>query len=465
MTIEKTYQRLTRVDLEEQKRIWDERGKGYYGEFCVFKKLLTQMHGNCKFLMNLNIPAGSGKTTEIDLIMVHDTGLYVFEIKHYKGTIYGNTDDAVWTQFFRTTKNSVFESPVHQNGYHIRALKTLFPDKPIHSVVVFSNEECTVKVENSNSYLVITTISNLISDLCAYSGKQNRLLTLDEIEHIYAKLEPYSPIIDAQMSEESAAIVSIGRYLGELRIANEEAIRETEKKAKERIRLAEEAQKETEKRADERVCNFIKWDRENKKKWWRSLIATVIVIVICSVFICRQYEEETRVAQEAYEEKTRAAQEALEQMQKNFEHVEVYNGGHLDFKSDFIDVTEIQLKASPDLENTVLFSCELTNTGKDYGIMFNKDTKYIVMLEDGTVKEYDMFGERLNYNSGSQRLGGSASKGWYNQSAELKPLEIYNIDDISKITYIKITNVSIWKYGENGNNSIADGYQLQVYTK
>ena len=76
-----------------------------------------------------------------------------------------------------------------------------------------------------------------------------------------------------------------------------------------------------------------------------------------------------------------------------------------------------------------------------------------------------MFGERLNYNSGSQRLGGSASKGWYNQSAELKPLEIYNIDDISKITYIKITNVSIWKYGENGNNSIADGYQLQVYTK
>lgn len=38
--------------------------------------------------MNLNIPIEDGKTTEIDLLMIHETGIYVFEIKHYKGTIY-----------------------------------------------------------------------------------------------------------------------------------------------------------------------------------------------------------------------------------------------------------------------------------------------------------------------------------------------------------------------------------------
>ena len=454
MTTKEIYHRLTQIDIDEQQRIWDERGKGYYGEFCVFKKLFTEMHGNCKFLMNLNVPTDTGRTTEIDLIMIHETGVYVFEIKHYKGTIYGDADDKIWTQFFRTAKNSVFESPICQNGYHIRALKTLFPNKPIHSVVVFSNNECTVKVTNNNTYLIITSLSDLISDLLVYSRKQIRLMTLDEIEQIYAKLEPYSPVTDIQTSEESSAPIPLSRYLSELCVAKEEIIRTTEKKADEKIRLAEEAQKETEKNADERVARFLKWDSERKKKWWLSLIAAVFVIAIGAVSICSYYKG-----------KTEMAQITLEQMQKNFEHVDVYNGGHLDFKGDFIDVTDISLQASPDLDNTALFSCKLTNTGEHYGIMFNKNTKYIIMFEDGSVKEYDMFGERLQYNAGSQRLGGSAAKSWYKQSGDLKPLEIYEVNDLSQITYIKITNISIWKYGENSNNSIADGYELQVYSK
>ena len=31
MDIKDIYKQLTDVDIEEQKRLWDERGKGYYG--------------------------------------------------------------------------------------------------------------------------------------------------------------------------------------------------------------------------------------------------------------------------------------------------------------------------------------------------------------------------------------------------------------------------------------------------
>ena len=100
--LKKIYQEMTSVDLDEQKRIWDERGKGYYGEFLVMQDLYLYLRGESKLLMNLEIPADDGKKTEIDLLLIHETGLYVFEVKYYKGTIYGKYDDSSWTQYFRT---------------------------------------------------------------------------------------------------------------------------------------------------------------------------------------------------------------------------------------------------------------------------------------------------------------------------------------------------------------------------
>ena len=84
MDIKNVYKQLTNVDIEEQKRLWDERGKGYYGEYLVFFELYKKMAGNGKILMNLNIPTENGGTTEIDLLLIHETGIYVFEIKNLK---------------------------------------------------------------------------------------------------------------------------------------------------------------------------------------------------------------------------------------------------------------------------------------------------------------------------------------------------------------------------------------------
>ena len=106
--METIYKNLTGVDISEQERLWNERGKGYYGEYLLFSELYPSITGCCKILMNLEIPNGYRKTTEIDLLLIHETGFYVFEVKHYKGTIYGSADGKVWTQYFRTAPNSHF---------------------------------------------------------------------------------------------------------------------------------------------------------------------------------------------------------------------------------------------------------------------------------------------------------------------------------------------------------------------
>ena len=129
MDIKNVYKQLTGIDIEDQKHIWNERGKGYYGEFTVFCELYKHIIGTGKILMNLNIPTQNGRTTEIDLLLIHETGFYVFEIKHYKGTIYGDSTGDIWTQYFRTAKNNTFRNPILQNEYHINALKKMFPDR------------------------------------------------------------------------------------------------------------------------------------------------------------------------------------------------------------------------------------------------------------------------------------------------------------------------------------------------
>jgi hypothetical protein len=98
MGLNSIYKQLTSVDIDEQRQIWDERGKGYYGEYLLFCRLYKDIAGTGKILMNLDIPVDDVNKTEIDLLLIHETGLYVFEIKHHKGIIYGKDTDSVWTE-------------------------------------------------------------------------------------------------------------------------------------------------------------------------------------------------------------------------------------------------------------------------------------------------------------------------------------------------------------------------------
>ena len=124
----------------------EKRAIGYDGEYAVFCTLLDHfLDKNLKVLMNVNVPTGhESKTTEIDCLLICETGLVSFEIKNFKGTIYGKPEEENWTQYFRTSENHVFKNPLKQNEYHIQALQRLYPGVPCYSVVVFTNPDCDV---------------------------------------------------------------------------------------------------------------------------------------------------------------------------------------------------------------------------------------------------------------------------------------------------------------------------------
>ena len=189
MDLDSIYTNLTGVDIKEQEDLWDERGKGYYGEYLLFRELFYNAPGSGKFLMNLQIPGLYKEDTEIDLLYLHETGIYVFEVKHYKGTIYGKVEDDHWTQYFKTTKNNVFYNPVKQNRGHIKAIKALIKkDVPIHSFVVFTNDEVDLRITGTADNVSICCLSQVCNVLMAVTAGRPLLYNTKQLDNQYSFL-------------------------------------------------------------------------------------------------------------------------------------------------------------------------------------------------------------------------------------------------------------------------------------
>ena len=125
--------------------------KGKRGEYLIYRHLKGTIK-NAQWLFNLYLPRDCGKTTEIDVMMIHTSGIYVFESKNYSGWIFGSQDRDQWTQCIKPdestrVKKYHFLNPLKQNDTHVRYLKPLLPSEVhqhIFPIVVFGNQ-CKLK--------------------------------------------------------------------------------------------------------------------------------------------------------------------------------------------------------------------------------------------------------------------------------------------------------------------------------
>lgn len=421
MDVKKIYNQLTNVDIAKQKQLWDERGKGYYGEYLVFTDLYKNIQGNCKILMNLNIPTEKNKTTEIDLLMIHETGIYVFEIKHYKGTIYGKDTDDIWTQYFRTTKNSHFKNPVLQNAYHINAISKLYPNIPIKSVIVFTNNESTIKVTQENKNTDICTLNNLYISLERRFNESLKSYSLEEIDNIFNELSKYSQIQEPIKleTEEKTFYQWIQPIINKLE--------------KNKLELEEEK------------INYTNKSKQlNRLKLIEVIIfifITMLCILISNVFINNNKEN--------YEKE-------LSKFKQNFLHVDQIDNEYITKINNYVEISNVYLNY---VTNEITsFSATLSINNDSYGIALTEESKYIVMTNSNKIYEYDIFGKHLFY----VRFNNIISKNIRN-SGTLKEAQFAGIHK-DEITYIKITNIDLLD-AKNNNSTIKSNLELELYKK
>lgn len=172
---------------------WKVRSdKGLYGEYLTVNEI-DKLKGYHKVLVNVYLPKVRGEgTTEVDIVLLHESGIYSIESKNYSGWIFGNEENKNWTQTFPNGKKQAFYNPIKQNRSHINALKKQLnelDEGAFKSIIVFS-ERCELKkiVLTSPDHKVIKRkrLRNAIHN----EGRQ--VLSGSEILLIYKVLKRYA---------------------------------------------------------------------------------------------------------------------------------------------------------------------------------------------------------------------------------------------------------------------------------
>lgn len=176
--------------------------RGAIGERRIRKRLTCfEKKDGGKILSNIYIPKTSGDTTEIDLLLIHPKGLFVFESKNYSGWIFGNEAYQNWTQTLpKGRRGGVhkerFYNPIRQNASHIRHLTPhVRKDTPVWSIIVFS-DECElkdIKVWSENAYVVqCRHVASIVKQVC--NETETDFLTEADIDELYNKLLTYTNV-------------------------------------------------------------------------------------------------------------------------------------------------------------------------------------------------------------------------------------------------------------------------------
>ncbi len=195
--------------------------KGNYGEFLTFTKL-EKLSDQNKLLTNLYIPRDDGTTTEVDLVMISPTGIYVFESKNYSGWIFGDEKNKNWTQTLENGQKNRFYNPIWQNKAHINALEAVLNlnDDAFKSYIIFS-ERCTLKKINVTSPNVkVIKRDQLIKTIKKDIKDSPELLTPEEVNQIYLSLQKYANVDEVVKQEHIDNIKSKSIYSESLEQSN-----------------------------------------------------------------------------------------------------------------------------------------------------------------------------------------------------------------------------------------------------
>lgn len=442
------YNHLTGINIDEQKLLWDERGKGYYGEAITFEEIYNNVFGNFKILMNLNIPKNqfSEDTTEIDLLMIHETGIYVFECKHYKGTIYGDGKNKTWTQFFKTQQNEHFYNPILQNKGHIQALQNMFPNIKCFSFIIFTNSFCDIRVQHNEPNTYVCKFSQMSNKLNNLIKSKPAIFSIENIEEIFNSLLPYSSMNNELENSNNNTVATFNQWLTPILSDFDNA----------RIEYIEKAE------VAKKTIKF--------KKVYTAL--TVILCIIATMLFCfcqksnyeKQREEIKNECNKIVQEKI----DELEEFKENFVFTNQNNDNLTNKPNESnkqeqsnneatqTDYDDIYNVSNAVFYNTsfIKFSAKLTATSPQFGFKLTENSQYIVTASNGKTYRYNVFGTHLKYDEKSNTLAGN------NKSGTLKQINLTDFKNKEEVLYIKLSQIEVF---DLQTNKVIDTIEIELY--
>lgn len=196
---------IIEVKTEEKTIKTKSQIKGEIGEESTAKEFINffeSISTEFKILRNVYLKFDDGNTTEIDIIIISEYGIFVIENKHYRGWIFGSFKQEQWTDSYPNGVKIRFYNPLKQNYTHIRTLKKYIDEKyhnMIYSYIVFSGECELKKVPYNSEFIKIIKVNEVFNTL--NENIKNKVLTYDEIELLYNKLNEFSNVSDEEKNK------------------------------------------------------------------------------------------------------------------------------------------------------------------------------------------------------------------------------------------------------------------------
>ncbi len=194
--------------------------KGAAGERLIRKRLARFEKRGGKLLSNIYVPKIEAGTTEIDLLLIHPKGLFVFESKNYSGWIFGDEGHQNWTQTLPKgrrggVQKEHFYNPILQNASHIKHLmRHIKKDVPVWSIVVFS-DECELKniMVRSENVCVAQwcNVAAVVKQICDETPFDP--LTETDVVDLYNRLSAYTNISEEEKGLHTQRVFQVKQRL------------------------------------------------------------------------------------------------------------------------------------------------------------------------------------------------------------------------------------------------------------
>ena len=152
---------------------------GGFGEWLA--KVYSKTIPSALVLHDVLIDGADGYTSQIDLVLVGNRGIYVIEMKSFADAkIYGDTMKSKWYYYSHGKKYEIY-SPLRQNKKHVEYLKTFlkdFGDVPVFSIITMVCDDFKISGEKDNFTMICNSLPAM--ERAIYNIAENKPEVFDD---------------------------------------------------------------------------------------------------------------------------------------------------------------------------------------------------------------------------------------------------------------------------------------------
>ena len=204
-----------------------------HGEYVLLQDFCRRIPGDWKAALRVDLADG------IDMILIHESGLYVLSIVDEPGMVYGSFRDETWMRFRMERPDEPVESPVLRLASGAKALQEMFPNFPVFSFIVYTHKDANVRVtgweETDTVICKVADTTSFFEQKCAETSEK---LTHNQIDMVFAKLNTCSARIP-KATGDTGRSETLGDFVCLLKAKSEES-KEKEKQKQEKHQDASE---------------------------------------------------------------------------------------------------------------------------------------------------------------------------------------------------------------------------------